>query len=405
MKKNLSKLLVISLLLTLSACGSSSDTTAMTNGQKETAADSIVAIETEDKTELHDTEPSEIETTETADQADEDFYITNLKALDYITLGNYKGLTYSIDDEYTFTEDNLQEEINSLLQNQSSYNKITDRAAKEGDYCLVSYTIYDSEKEVIDGMSADKVYSTLGSGDTAVSGVLVEGLEESFYGMMPGEAKTVTLIYPEDYYLSDMAGLEVQVDLELYEINELVEPELNDEFAASLEYPGVSTVEELKEYIRDYYNAEADDAIRDELIAQVIENSTINEYPEQAVSYRKNLYLDSYKEMAQIYGITYEEFITEYLDMAQSELELEAEYYAEESVASDLVLQAIFETEGLSMESEDFISEGDTLAKEYGFEDLNELIDANGKSIVYSAIIAEMGYKVILENATEIKAN
>lgn len=74
----------------------------------------------------------------------------------------------------------------------------------------------------------------------------IPGFEEQIVGMQIGDSRDINLSFPEQYHAPDLAGKEVVFKVKLHDIYTEKPAELNDEFAVSLEIPGVSNVDELK---------------------------------------------------------------------------------------------------------------------------------------------------------------
>jgi len=102
-------------------------------------------------------------------------------------------------------------------------------------------------------------------------------------GIKPGETREFSFFYPENYSVEERAGKEAQASVEAQRVQRRHEPDLDDEFAASL---GVTTLAELRERIREDFQQQAerqaDDYLEAEMIEKVVERSTVH-FPQSMV--------------------------------------------------------------------------------------------------------------------------
>ena len=69
--------------------------------------------------------------------------------------------------------------------------------------------------------------------------------------MKPGEEKTITVTFPEDYPTENLKGKPADFKLKLHEVKKRVLPELNDEFVKELNIENITTVEAYLNHVRD----------------------------------------------------------------------------------------------------------------------------------------------------------
>ena len=72
----------------------------------------------------------------------------------YVKLGDYKGLDLKM-IKSEVTDEMVDEEIETLLEENASYTEITDRAAQEGDTVNVDFTGTIDGEEFEDGSAED----------------------------------------------------------------------------------------------------------------------------------------------------------------------------------------------------------------------------------------------------------
>lgn len=93
------------------------------------------------------------------------------------------------------------------------------------------------------------------------------GFDAAVGGMMPGETRSFTLAYPDDYVIAELAGGQVSYTVTLTELRQRIVPALDDEFARDL---GADTLDALRDRVRADLLAEAREAAERELRADLL---------------------------------------------------------------------------------------------------------------------------------------
>lgn len=159
----------------------------------------------------------------------------------------YEGL--KVKNQSTEVNDReVNDFLKNILKQKSQFNPV-ERAAERGDYVHCSYEGRIGEELVADMVPDSPVYGTqkntweeAGSEDGLGVAAVVSGL----IGMKKGDAKEVSMEFPEDFNLEPLAGKTAVYSLEVKEVQERVAPEMNEAFFKSLE---VKDEAELRERI------------------------------------------------------------------------------------------------------------------------------------------------------------
>ena len=120
----------------------------------------------------------------TENAADASADVLDFDASEYVKLGDYKGLEVTYPSVLAVTDEEVQENIQYELEENTDYKEVTDRATETGDIVNIDY------KGTIDGEEfeggTDSGYELeLGSGD------FLEDFENSLTGKKAGETVTV----------------------------------------------------------------------------------------------------------------------------------------------------------------------------------------------------------------------
>lgn len=165
-----------------------------------------------------------------SDGLDENGYWSGIKALDYVTLPEDFGSIALKENDLTPTEDELQQQVDNLLNQYTSSQPVTGRAAQSGDVANIDYT------GTVDGVAFTGGTAT-GYDLTLGSGSFIDGFEDQIIGHNVGDTFDVTVTFPDGYGDSTdaegntitLSGKEAVFSVTLNSISESVTPELTDD--------------------------------------------------------------------------------------------------------------------------------------------------------------------------------
>lgn len=294
----------------------------------------------------------------------------------YVTLGEYKGLSY-VPTKTPVTEDSIQYDIQNLISQNTKENKIMTGIATEGDTVNIDY-VGTIDGEEFEGGSTQGAGTDLELG----SGSYIEGFEEQIEGHSPGDAFDVEVTFPDDYGSTDLAGKDAVFQTVLNYIVEKEEPKYDDALVASA--TDYSTVEEYEKSLLDEYkkNAAESDLSSDKssLFQQVIDNSTVSEYPQEEVEQRIKMVMDNVEQEAEANGVDVNTYLSNYgytLEDFKSNIKDSVQTYIKEK----MVVVTIAEKEKITVTDEEAdakvkellemsgLTDKETLSQQYGFTD------------------------------------
>ena len=185
-----------------------------------------------------------------------------------VTLGDYKKLKAE-KTAAKVTKADVDEVIERIRKGLGE-KKETDKEAKDGDEAVIDF-VGKKDGVAFDGGTGTDYPLTLGSNS------FIPGFEEAVVGHKTGETFDVPLVFPKEYHVADLAGQDVVFTVTIKKVNEVVLPAVDDEFAAKV--GPFTSVEELKKDIKAEITAqkerEATDALKDDLVKQLIAKSKV----------------------------------------------------------------------------------------------------------------------------------
>ena len=294
-------------------------------------------------------------------------------------LGQYKGVEVTKQDT-TVTEADLDQRIASILKANPEVTEITDRPAQKGDTVNIDY-VGMKDGEAFDGGTAEGYDLELGSG------VFIDGFEDGLIGANTGEERSLNLPFPEDYANADLAGQAVVFDVTVNKIEEKKNAILDDAFVQRVS--DFSTVDEFRAdtmaTLQDEKEQDAEQQIKNDAFQAAVDNSEYS-LNEAAVEQEYNSQVDSYETSFANYGMTIASY-AEMLGQTEDEFKETLRKAAETGIKQQLLIQAIAEKEGLTIEDAD----RENLAEQFG-TDVETLKNAYGDELVDELA---MTYKVV----------
>lgn len=291
---------------------------------------------------------------------------SSIKALDYIELGEYKGLNVErLNTEVS--EEDIQSEIDTVLASLAEKKVVTNRdTVKKGDTANIDY-VGKKDGVAFDGGTASDCDLEIGSGQ------FIPGFEDGLIGVKVGETKVLDLTFPENYGNTDLAGAEVQFEVKVNAIKESVLPELTDSFIYKQTGGEYTTVEKYREGIRKDLEQEkkeyADTKMYSDLVNQVVASSTVKkDIPDEYLQNKVDIMKNNVKTYADSYGVDYATFIQTYMGKTAAEFSKECEEFAVTASKETLVVLAIAEKEGLNLTKDELNEAISEYTKIYGYE-------------------------------------
>ena len=278
-----------------------------------------------------------------SDGLDENGYWSGIKALDYVTLPEDFGSIALKENDLTPTEDELQQQVDNLLNQYTSSQPVTGRAAQSGDVANIDYT------GTVDGVAFTGGTAT-GYDLTLGSGSFIDGFEDQIIGHNVGDTFDVTVTFPDGYGDSTdaegntitLSGKEAVFSVTLNAITQSVVPTLTDEwvetnFAAS---DDLHTADALRQYFDSaLYANNLDNAVMDYLL----NNATFKEIPTQITSYYIRMFLNYHSQLATQYGMELDAYAQAKGYADANAMLADSDAYFEHLAKQDLVFQAIAE--------------------------------------------------------------
>lgn len=282
--------------------------------------------------------------------------ISELNLDDYITVGEYKGLSVSKNNTEP-TEEDVNAAIDSALADKAEKKEVTGRPVQNGDIANIDY---EGKKDGVafDGGTAQGYDLTIGSGQ------FIPGFEDGLVGAEVGETRDLNLTFPENYGNEELAGADVVFTVTVNSISESVTPELTDELVKEID-SSLNNVAEYREQITEKLRSEnesqEDSRIKNELLDMVVDASQYEELPQGLVNEQIDIAILQAGNYATSMGISTDDFFNQFYGITIDQFKEQYKEYAEHGAKQMLAVFAIAEKEGLLLND----SETEAALKEY----------------------------------------
>lgn len=373
MNKNLIRLgsvcTCLALALSLAGCGASSSSSQAASGSSSSV---------EDHSDVYSA------------YLNDDGTLKGVDSATLVTLPQYKGISVPA-EEYTITDNELNTQINSILDQYATYDQIKDRAIEDGDVVNIDYVGSVDGEEFSGG-------NTNGNGTlvTAGSDAYIDDFLTQIIGHTPGETFDVNVTFPDPYENNpDLAGKAAVFHTTInYIQGDKQVPELTDEFvsqtAALADY---GTAQGMKDTIRtSMENKKADNYV----LQKVLGECQFSEFPANLVDQLVNASMAQFESQASAYGLDMEtarSMMGYDSEDAQREAMTAA---AQEQLKTIVMLEAIAKAEGLTVD-EDALT--DYFSSEVGTSDYSAFQTYYGRGYLCQAVLLFNTEKLVTSSA------
>ncbi len=274
-------------------------------------------------------------------------YTVTLEHTPEFEVPSYKGLAAKRETTLA-TDADVDRALGILREQQVKYNDVN-RGAQTGDAVVLNYKGTSEGKPLTDfNPTAKGLTEKQNTWMMIAEGSFIPGFTEQLVGASAGDKRTVTLTFPADFVVSEVAGKPGSFEVEIVGVKEKILPEVNDDFAKGF---GAPNTEALLQGIRRDLQNELDfrqkRAVRDQLLKQLLEQVSF-ELPESVVvSETKNLVYNIVNENQQR-GVA-----KEIIEAKKDEIFASAQTSAKDRVKAAFILNRIAEAEKIGVSQQD----------------------------------------------------
>ena len=345
MKKVLCIGLVVALALGLSACSCSKSSTTSNN------------------------------TTKTEDKAD-------YNPLDYVTLGQYKGVGVDINKaDYEVTEDKIMKKELELCGGDIKYEADSSKSIVTKDSIVNVDYVGQLNGVPFEGGTAKGVWIDVANNSDAESGSkYIDGFANGVLGARVGDSADYDITFPENYGNANLAGKHVVFTFTINSIAKDVSANFTDAYVKehSSYTSAAQLYDEAKKQVEEELSASKNEAISAKVQETVLKNCQVKSLPEGLVDTRVQGYIEMYKETYKKAGQDFEQSIKNDYKLSMSEFEQQLRQEIEESLRESIVFEAIAKQENITVDDQGFTEYAGKLMSKNNLGSLDELYEKYG---------------------------
>lgn len=309
----------------------------------------------------------------------------DLNILDYVDLGDYKGieLTKSITK---VTDDEVTNEMESKAVELTG----SDVTVEDGDTAIIDF-VGKLNGVAFDGGTASNYEQEIGSGS------FIDGFEDGLIGVKKGDTVDLNLTFPESYQSTELAGKDVVFTVTVNGVKR--KPQLNDEWlAANTNYATLAEfAAETKQKLEDAAETTASNTLESSGLDQVISNSTVKKYYKSLIEQGESQYEKRLNAYASAYGKSLSELLAAQ-GMTESQYQNQKQKQAVSYAQVAMVVYAIAQDAGLSEADAEYQTILNDLANNYNM-DAATFSSTYGESLVKSSVMSQYAMNYIVSNA------
>ena len=274
-------------------------------------------------------------------------------------LPEYKGLNIEL-EKVEVSDEDVSSQLDKMASRAKKYEKTIREEAKNGDIATIDFEGF-VDGVAFEGGKAEGHKLELGSK------TFIDNFEEQIIGHKVGEEFEVNVKFPEEYHAENLKGKPAVFKTKLHSLEEIVLPELNDDFAKE---NGADTLEDLKTNVRANLLVEKENQAKNVKLSKIVEKIVdgVNiEVPEILVEQDIDANISQFVQQLQMQGMNLES----YLSMTGQTVEKMREDLranAIKGIKTSFVLSKIGETEGIKVSDEDIENELKNIASMYGMD-------------------------------------
>ena len=270
------------------------------------------------------------------------------------------------------TDSEVEDLIAERLQKEAALIPVEGRKSKVGDTVIA-----DLEGTFDDQPDAEPIRATdleVVLGDE----VIEKSFTENLVGVKEDDEKEFTVSYPAEFSSAALAGETVHYKAKIKSVGSTEVPELNDDWAKSLD-EGYESLADLRKKLRadleTYAESDADARVRNNAIAKLIEDNSF-EVPNTLIENQARNLLNNFAQDLQQRGVDLKQVENEFIQMAYGNMRTQAE----RDVRGAMLLDKVAAIEKVEVPETEVDDEINKMAQYYrtSTEEIRESIEKQG---------------------------
>lgn len=249
--------------------------------------------------------------------------------------------------EFTVEAKEVDSALQMLRRRRATFKQV-ERGAKKDDKLEITFQGFD-RRVALEKLSSKNHPIILGTG------TLIPGFEEKLVGIKKGEKREFDITFPKKYHAKEFAGKKYHFEVTANNVEEVILPKEDDEFAKSL---GAKSLEDLNNLLKNNIIQEKKNRAygvqEDEIVGEVIKIAR-TDLPEILVSSEKDRLKKLIEGIAQKQNITFDQYLKN-IETTQEKFDEDITKQAAKNVLIGLSLRQIAQNEKIKLEKDDSLT-------------------------------------------------
>ena len=251
----------------------------------------------------------------------------------------------------------IEDLIANRLSQEAALIPVEGRASEIGDTVIADLEGVFDDDPGADPIKAENLEVVLGDE------VIEKAFTENLVGVREDDEKEFTVSYPEEFSSPALAGKTVHYKAKIKSVGRSETPDLNDEWAKSLD-EGYESLDDLRSKLRadleTYAGSDADARVRNNAIAKLIEENAF-EVPKTLIENQARNLLNNFARDLQQRGVDLNTVDNNFIEMAYHQMQTQAE----RDVRGAMLLEKVAEAENVEVTKEEVEEEIGKMAEYY----------------------------------------
>jgi len=313
--------------------------------------------------------------------------------LPLITLPDYQTIVEGLEKkEVSVSRKQVEETLSALQKTRAKFTDL-DRPSEKGDFIHIEYS---------SSLGPDKRSKRdefiLGQGK------LIPGFEDQLCGMKAGQEKEFDLVYPNPYFITEMAGQKAHFKTKMDKVQRIDNPPLDDDFAK--QFGDFETIIQLKkqleENLKEEFRRQEEDRWRKE-ISEKISAQIKTEIPSTLIEAEETRLLSNLKQnVKEQLKIDFSDYLKQ-IKQTEEQVNQSFSVQAEDNVKRFLFLREIGKKEEIQVPEEEVQERSKQILSELSPEQIEKVEKQQLEANVYSSLFAEKVFQKLASFAKKKK--
>ncbi len=317
----------------------------------------------------------------------------HVEVMPEIPMPEYKNLE-AVRRVRPLADGELESIIDERRREYATLIPVEDRKSVEGDTVIVDLEGSFPDEPSAEPIKADDLEILLGDE------VIEKSFTENLRSVSEDEEKEFTVAYPAEFTSPALAGRTVNYKAKIKSVGKVELPEADDEWAKSLG-ENFESMEDLRKKLsgdlESLAKEDADNRVRSELIAKLVENHEF-EIPNALIDVQARNLLNNFAQDLQQRGVDVNKVEKDFIQMAYNQMRGQAE----RDVRGAMLLEKIAEQEDVNVSEEEITEEIQKMARNYRVtpEDIRaSMAQQGGEDGIANSLRTRKAVEALMKNA------